>query len=75
MGETRPGETRENRAPGSIGNVTSDTSHSSTSTSTRSRPSRRARLLRNPIDNPSSAPALDKAPANRASADQSMIRP
>ncbi len=31
-------QTELNRAPGSIGNVTSDTSHSSTPLSTRSRP-------------------------------------
>ena len=33
-----PAQTKLNRAPGSIGNVTSDTSHSSTALSTLSRP-------------------------------------
>ena len=37
---------RLNRAPGSMGKVTSDTSHSSTPLSTRSLPSRRARAVR-----------------------------
>jgi len=36
--EPRHGPTALNRAPGSIGKVTSDTSHSSTPLSTRSRP-------------------------------------